>query len=657
MRVANPLAAAAVLLAASGAALAQPAGPRAAAEARDAGAAPSVDLIAGGRMMTENGLLALYTPNPTPPNGLVRPGPYMAASRKKTPVGRIGAAGEGVYYRCKFAYTNWYQGSGHSLRTTAVGARGDSLLKVASVASVMPGDAVSGVGVPPGDTIETVTAGSVWLSRPLIATLNNSPVTIASRPASYGANAGELFDAGGAISVTAGVRAVFGDTLRPPLPVRFDGQTVANIPPGKTVWSDWVEVAATPGTALEADTTVYWPRGAYVFAGHVAREDLGEDNALFGALRSLLGGPDDPSLQAKPFWRDPFTAGAYGPANMICSTRAPAAGHQSLVIVGDSNAVGTDDTRTYNPEVKAYVDIGDADGFVGPWERAAKALGIAHVTDAQPGKRLADLLTSSQLLLSLVGEGPSFVVLQLGLNDLGGGGASAATVEDAWIRAVKLLQQGGRKVIATTVGPETTTTDGGATTANQTPAAGFAVGGAAQAFNDWIRSTGAPTYTGGRLVDVADIVMSARDSQVFRTDIAPFADWYGYVVGMSWWPGVGGAPGVYDIAATGGACAVEPAVRVSIVKGSIDRVILTQAGRGCAGAPSLDMSVVPGFHDATLVLRVAPLQRGVHYHTGYDYTHATFSALGVQVSGARLVDAHAAIAAAIEGQLRSAMAK
>jgi hypothetical protein len=69
------------------------------------------------------------------------------------------------------------------------------------------------------------------------------------------------------------------------------------------------------------------------------------------------------------------------------------------------------------------------------------------------------------------------------------------------------------------------------------------------------------------------------------------------------------------------------------------------------------MGVVPGFRNATLSLRVLPLQLGVHYHTGYDYTRATFSDLGVTVSGARLVDAHAAIAAALQGQLQAALAR
>jgi hypothetical protein len=335
--------------------------------------------------------------------------------------------------------------------------------------------------------------------------------------------------------------------------------------------------------------------------------------------------------------------------------------------VNDSYSVGTDDTRTYNPQIKAYLDIGDADGYAGPWERAAKTLGLAHFTVGQPGKRIADLLTSSQLLLSLVdegrggegcgSEGSTCVVLEFGVNDFGGGVATAASVEAAWIKAVKVLQQDGRKVIATTIGPETATTDGGATTANQTPAAGFVVHGAAQTFNDWLRSTGAPTYTNGRLVDIADMVMSARDSQVFRTDIAPFADWYGYVVGMSWWPGVGGAAGGYDITASGGGCSVEPAIRVTIVKGSIDTVVLRHAGRSCMGAPSIDMTVAPGFHDATITLRVAPLQLGVQYHTGYEATGALFSEVGAEVSGARLVDAHAAIASAIKGQLQAAMAK
>ncbi len=119
-----------------------------------------------------------------------------------------------------------------------------------------PGDAIVGAGIPEGDTIATVdSATSVWLSRPAAAAVSNTAVTITSRPASYGVNAGELFDTGGAINVTAGVRAVFGDTSKPPLPVRFEGQTVATLLPGPTAWSDWVYMDAAPGMARESDTT------------------------------------------------------------------------------------------------------------------------------------------------------------------------------------------------------------------------------------------------------------------------------------------------------------------------------------------------------------------------------------------------------------------
>lgn len=612
--------------------------------------AKGADVIAGGRMMTENGVFTLYTPNPTPANGLKWPGPYVAASRKRIPVGRA-SAGDDAYYRCRFAYTNWYLGTGHRLQTRATGRQGDSLLTVDSVASVLPGDAVTGPGLPPGETVERVASPtSVWLVRPTTAALAASPVLIASRPASYGANSGVLYDTGGPITVSAGVRPVFGDAAGPPLTLTFGRQPLATIPPGGVLWSDWAVFDARPGQAVEVDTTVYWPTGTYVFGGHVARADLGEDNTAFAATPGLLGGPADPSREARPAWRGSASRVVYGPANMICSTRAPAGAPQSLVIVGDSNATGTDDMRRFDPVSGTSVDLGDAQGFTGPWERAAGALHLPHMTYAQPGQRLADLLVDPQPLLSLIAGAPAYVVLALGVNDFGAAPSTSpgiGAVQAAWIRAVDRLQQGGRKVIAVTVGPRTVLNDGG----RQTPAPGFGVGGPAQAFNAWLRQVGAPTYTQGRLIDLADIVMSARDSQVFRTDIAPFADWYGQVVGLSWWPGVGGADGVYAITATGGGCVAPPTVRATIVGGSIDTVRLTDAGRGCTGAPVVDLSVVPGFRNAALTLRVVPLQPGAHLHSGYDYTGATFSALGREVTGARLVDAQAAAAAAIQAQL------
>lgn len=621
------------------------------------GEGTSTDLIAGGRMMSEDVGFRLYTSNPTPPNGLIWPGPYVESARRRIPVGRIGPDMDGEYYRCRFAYTNWYQGPGHALQTTANGSTGDRLLNVASVEAVMPGDTVAGPGVPPGAQVESVySARAVWLTKPLAASLTHAPVTIASRPASYGYNAGELVDTGGPITVAAGVRPTFGDLARPPLPLLFGGQARAVIPPGQTVWSDWAWFTARPGGALEVDTTAYWPAKAYLFGGHVARGDLGEDNALYPATRDLVGSAADPSRQAEPHWQDVHTRSTYGPADMICSTRSPAADGRRLVIVGDSNSTGTDDMRTYDTGFKVYMDRGDAQGYQGPWERAAEALHLAHLTIGQPGKRLVDLVTSSDRLASVIGDGPAYVVLELGVNDFGGG-ASAASIETAWTQAVKRLQHGGFKVIAATVGPEARTRDGGRTTGGQTPLPGFEAGGAAQAFNDWLRSTGAPTYTGGRLVDMADIVMSAHDSQAFRTDIAPFADWYGYVTGMSWTLGLGGADGPHDLVAEGGGCAVEPRVRVNIVGGSIDTVVLTHAGVNCTGAPTVPLAGIPGFRAGELTLRVIPLQIGIHYHSGYDYTGAVFADRGARVSGGRLVDAHGFIAKAIQGQLQAAMAR
>ncbi|QUD88055.1 hypothetical protein [Phenylobacterium montanum] len=195
--------------------------------------------------------------------------------------------------------------------------------------------------------------------------------------------------------------------------------------------------------------------------------------------------------------------------------------------------------------------------------------------------------------------------------------------------AVAILKAAGVRVWAVTIGTETTTTDGGATTGNQTPVPGFAPGGAGQAYNDWLRTTGAPTYTGGRILDEADAEMSSRDSQLWRVDYHPFADWFGSLIAVSFVPGSGGMNGSYNITATGGGCLVEPVVQATVSGGAISAVSTTNVGAGCGSTPSFSTSAIAGLSGGSITATVTALRNGIHPRSLTDLTGSSVDANGL----------------------------
>jgi lysophospholipase L1-like esterase len=80
-----------------------------------------------------------------------------------------------------------------------------------------------------------------------------------------------------------------------------------------------------------------------------------------------------------------------------------------------------------------------------------------------------------------------YAIEELGTNDIGSGGTGVVATIQANLQSIwTLLREGGvRKIVRTKYLPRTTSTDSWATTANQTPATGWATGAKSSTLNDW----------------------------------------------------------------------------------------------------------------------------------------------------------------------------
>ena len=615
-----------------------------------------IEIIAGARTITQNGTLATFTTNGAGADGLVWPGPSFLNVKRRIPIGAIIGAPAGAFYdRIKLGFTNWFQGAGVNLTTTASAASGaTSLTSVASTAGVKPGHNITGTGIQAGTKITAVAAGALTISQPTTAIISAGSITIQSTPGFYGSNTGEVAQTGGSIQLAVGVRPVFGSTAYAPIPVTFAGADSGTIPQGTTLYTDWIPGRFVPGQDMEVITSVFWPTGVHLYASHITRADLGEAISSQTAITAPpFGSAIDFSWQANPTW-PAYTAGyTYGPANVIGSCEAVRDSQRSFITLGDSTGAGTSDGYAFRGT--QFVFLGNANGFAGPAARMANAIGVAHMNASQAGKRLSGLLQSWQLTSTLMAGGPTHVILQLGVNDIAAG-TNLATMQANWIAAVNMIQESGYKVIACTLTTMTTTTDNGATTANQTPTSGFAVGGVGQLFNDWLRTTGAPTYTNGRILDFADATMSARNSQVWRTDITPFADWGGYLARLTWVAGSGGTNGTYVITSTGGGATTPAQITVTVAGGAISSVVVDSVGVGMTSAPSFSTASITGLTGGSFTATARALTTGVHFNSMTGLTGATLTALGATQTGGNTVDANGTIATALAAQFAAALA-
>lgn len=271
------------------------------------------------------------------------------------------------------------------------------------------------------------------------------------------------------------------------LPVLFDGQPTAWIPPGGQSVGQF-------GTTLNRGDVIFSQTNIAVFSGD----------------RFPLGRITD-STQTEGVVAGDFTEGSvaasavrgYGPWAILGVPTLPVAS-PSVLFFGDSRVVGygdpagTADTRGWVSRAfdgnLSYLNLGISGSSV----LIASTLGYLR-------RRLA--------LANLCQFDAAVVVY--GINDIIGG-ATAAEVEARLSALYGFLADTGIPVYGGTVSPVTSSTDDWQTTVNQTTAAHNTE---RVTLNNWIRTTPAPL---SGFFELADAVESARDSGLWKASGVPF---------------------------------------------------------------------------------------------------------------------------------------
>lgn len=164
----------------------------------------------------------------------------------------------------------------------------------------------------------------------------------------------------------------------------------------------------------------------------------------------------------------------------------------SVCILGDSIATGTGDTVDNASGAIGYPARGlvSVHGFSMPW--LWETVGSDLFSE--------NLLTNAPLKRALW-QYVTHLICELGTNDIAAA-TSLATMQGyatgIWQAAKRVIGPYGKPltVAQCLMTPRTTSTDSWATAANQTPVAGFAVGGVRDQFNAWVK-----TQVGGGLLD------------------------------------------------------------------------------------------------------------------------------------------------------------
>jgi lysophospholipase L1-like esterase len=197
-------------------------------------------------------------------------------------------------------------------------------------------------------------------------------------------------------------------------------------------------------------------------------------------------------------------------------------------------------TRISSAPITALIDdsitlgTGDVNATRGFASQALERDGIPYIKIARGAERAKNFgpdPTRRARRLPLIG-GCTRAAIFYGTNDINAGGDVALTTETNLLATWQVLAARGMRSIIGTITPRTTSSDSWATTANQTPVAGQAQ---LHLVNNWIRD-GAPftgttpaavgavgaTRIGDPLhpvmayAEIADVVMSARDSGIWK---------------------------------------------------------------------------------------------------------------------------------------------
>lgn len=176
--------------------------------------------------------------------------------------------------------------------------------------------------------------------------------------------------------------------------------------------------------------------------------------------------------------------GSFPPGVLVLGV--PSAPHPSVMYFGDSIAYGANDTTAP-----------DSLGSSGYIQRGLEAVGpnsypLPNFKYAFPGQELLQYsLASIPRGMNLV-QYMTHIIMQLGTNDIAVAGQTAAQLEAnitsfcTWAKSIIGPYGKPPKIYVVKLLPRTTSTNSWATAANQTPVAGFTIGGARDQYNTWL---------------------------------------------------------------------------------------------------------------------------------------------------------------------------
>lgn len=264
--------------------------------------------------------------------------------------------------------------------------------------------------------------------------------------------------------------------------VVFSGSRHLRLEPGEAGISDPVDISGRAGLAFLTDTTVEPDPGGTVPLGSQTNADDGEGVAP-GASAVVR----------------PGTAHGYGPWQVLGDIGSAAGTAPTVLVTGDSNAVGFGDVRG-----SAY-HLGWVQRALQP-EFPTLNLAVSGATArgalSGPSRRRRRVL--------LQWARPRVAIAALGTNDLQQGGPGLVEMQDLLIEHWRDLAALGSRVLACTIPPVTTSGDGWRTLAGQTPTAGARV--RAQV-NDWLRSVPSPL---AGVIDVAAALGAPASPSLWR---------------------------------------------------------------------------------------------------------------------------------------------
>ncbi|GAA4902317.1 SGNH/GDSL hydrolase family protein [Tessaracoccus lubricantis] len=239
--------------------------------------------------------------------------------------------------------------------------------------------------------------------------------------------------------------------------VTFGGSARVRLRPGETCISDRVEFSAGRGSSFHSVTSVVAEPGGLIPLGP-------QPNAVDG------------EVVESPTQTD--SGHGYGPWQILAEADTGAPMVPTLLVTGDSNAVGFGDTR------------GTACHY--GWVRRALESRFPTVNLAVSGATARGALDSSSRIRRdalLRWVSPTWAIAALGTNDLQQGGPTLVEMQEVLQRHWSDLGGLGVQVVGCTIPPVTVSVDGWRTANGQQPTPGAAE---RDALNAWIRSRPAP---------------------------------------------------------------------------------------------------------------------------------------------------------------------